>query len=68
MKNCHPKTEQMKAEYLEHLYVLDGRKSKNHPMHGLYGNLWQAHMKECAEEARLAWWDLKDIDHEAFDR
>lgn len=68
MKDCHPEIEQMKAEYLEHLYELDGRDSKNHPMHALYCGLWQDHMKECAEEARLAWWGFRDVDPEAFDR
>lgn len=70
MKDCHPQTEQMKADFLDHLYKESGRDRlpKGHPLKMTYTGLWQEFCRQCAEEARLAWWGYKNIDPEAFDR
>ena len=41
MENCHPKTEQLKVDFLEQLYRASGRDRKDHPDHGLYTGLYQ---------------------------
>lgn len=68
MKDCHPSVEQMKADYMDFLYDNSDRTDRNHPLHARYTGLWQEHMRECAEAARLAWWEYQQIDPEAFDR
>lgn len=52
---CHPKTEQIKVEFLEYLYVQSGRTS------GLYTGLWQEHCARSGVEARDAWFAMKTI-------
>ncbi len=70
MFDCHPKIEQMKVDFLDHLYEDSGRDSlpKSHPLHSTYTGLWQEFCQQSAEEARQAWWEVKQIDHELFDR
>lgn len=68
MNDCHPVVEQMKAEYMDFLYKEAGRDKSEHPMKGLYTGLWQEHQEVCAQAARQAWWDCRQVDPEAFDR
>jgi hypothetical protein len=70
MFDCHPKIEQMKAEFIDHLYEQSGRDSlpNGHPLRATYTGLWQEFCQRGAEEARQAWWDVQSIDPEAFDR
>jgi capsid portal protein len=70
MFDCHPREEQKKAEFLDFLYEQSGRDSlpHDHPLHMTYTGLWQEYTQRCAEEARDAWWDVRQIDAEAFDR
>lgn len=68
MNDCHPRVEQMKADYMDFLYDTSGRAEPGHPQHGLYTGLWEEHKEECAQAARLAWWEYQAVDPEAFDR
>ncbi len=70
MFDCHPTTEQMKAEFLDELYEQSGRDDLpyGHPLRSTYTGLWQEFTQRSAEEARQAWWDVKQIDSSAFDR
>lgn len=70
MFDCHPRIEQMKAEFIDKLYEDSGRNKlpTGHPLHMTYTGLWQEFCQHSAEEARLAWWEIKQIDPEAFDR
>jgi hypothetical protein len=40
------KIESEKQEYLNRLYVLDGRENREHPMHSLYTGLFQSRVQE----------------------
>lgn len=55
MFHCHPKTEQLKAEFLDFLYEQSGRTS------GLYTGLWREHCLRAGEEARNAWIELRNF-------
>jgi hypothetical protein len=70
MFDCHPRKEQMKSEFIDKLYEDSGRDGlpKGHPLKMTYTGLWQEFCQRSAEEARLAWWEVQQIDHEAFDR
>jgi len=70
MFNCHPATEQPKAEFLQYLYEQSGRSKlpQGHPLHGTYTGLWQEFQVNCANEAREAWWAAQQIDPAEFDR
>lgn len=70
MFDCHPRQEQKKADFLEHLYEQSGRSNlpKGHPLHETYTGLWQEFIQRNAEQTRDAWWDAQQADHEAFDR
>jgi len=46
---CHPKTEQVKADFLDFLYEQSGRTNM------LYSGLWQEFCLQCGLEARQAW-------------
>ncbi len=46
---CHPKTEQLKADFLEYLYQQSGRTNM------LYTGLWQEFCLQCGLEAKQAW-------------
>ena len=39
------KVDQARQDKLEALYIADGRHSKDHPLHGVYTGLWQAHFE-----------------------
>ena len=60
----------MKAEFIDKLYEDSGRDKlpKGHPLRMTYTGLWQEFCQHSAEEARLAWWEVQQVDHEAFDR
>lgn len=70
MFDCHPREEQKKADFLDHIYEQSGRDNlpKGHPLRCTYTGLWQEFQQLCAGEARDAWWDAKQVDPEAFDR
>lgn len=70
MFDCHPREEQKKAEFIDFLYEQSGRDNLpyGHPLRMTYTGLWQEFMQRSAEEARDAWWDVRQIDAEAFDR
>lgn len=70
MFDCHPAQEQKKADFLEYLYEQSGRSDlpKGHPLHETYTGLWQEFERRSAIEARDAWWEVQNIDTEAFDR
>ncbi len=46
---CHPKAEQLKADFLDYLYEQSGRTNM------LYTGLWQEFCVQCGIEARNAW-------------
>ena len=46
---CHPKIEQLKADFLDFLYEQSGRTNM------LYTGLWQEFCVQCGIEARDAW-------------
>jgi capsid portal protein len=70
MFDCHPATEQPKAEFLEYLYEQSGRSNlpSGHPLHQTYTGLWQEFQRNSAEEARAAWWAAQQFDPAEFDR
>jgi hypothetical protein len=51
LRNWSAKDEQMKADFMEHMYQCSGRDRKDHPMHALYTGLWQDF---CLNEAGVA--------------
>jgi hypothetical protein len=70
MFDCHPKIEQMKADFLDYLYEQSGREQLpyGHPLRSTYTGLWEEFKQHSAEEARRAWWEVLHIDAFAFDR
>jgi hypothetical protein len=56
MSNCSPEAEQLKADFLDWLYVQSGRTD------GLYTGLWQEHCVRSGLEARQAWAELRTAD------
>lgn len=70
MFDCHPREEQKKADFLDHIYKESGRDNlpQGHPLHMTYTGLWQEFCQRSAEEARDAWWEIQQADTEAFDR
>ena len=70
MFDCHPREEQKKADFLDVLYDQSGRDKLpyGHPLRSTYTGLWQEFQQHCAEEARDAWWEVQQIDVDAFDR
>lgn len=70
MFDCHPREEQKKADFLDYLYDQSGRDKlpNGHPHKMTYTGLWQEFMQQCAGEARDAWWEIQQIDIDAFDR
>ncbi len=44
-----PKTEQRRQDYLDALFLLDGRNNPAHPHHATYTGLYQARQAELQE-------------------
>ena len=49
------KFEQIKAEFIDYLYVQSGRTNE------VYTGLWQEHCRTCGEAARMAWHDFNEL-------
>jgi hypothetical protein len=45
-----PIEQNRRAQYLERLYILDGRSDTAHPRHGVYTGLYQAHLRRLVAE------------------
>lgn len=61
LENWDYKEEQKKSDFMEHMYMCSGRQDPNHPMHGLYTNLWQDFcLKEAGVFARNKWFEMMD--------
>lgn len=50
MQDCHPITEQPKADRLEALYWASGRHEDGHPMKGLYTGLHAEDLDKAATQ------------------
>jgi hypothetical protein len=58
--DCHPVEQLQRQQFLEELYVADGRMDPAHPRYGLFTGLMQAHRAKLRDqqihELLTAWW------------
>jgi hypothetical protein len=50
MNPLDPIEQNRRAQYLERLYILDGRSDPAHPLHGVYTGLYQAHLRRLVQQ------------------
>lgn len=46
MRPLDPVEQNARSEYLEHLYILDGRDNPTHPLHGFFTGLYWNRMQQ----------------------
>jgi hypothetical protein len=45
-----PIEQNRRAQYLQRLYILDGRSDLAHPKHGVYTGLYQSHLRRLVQK------------------
>lgn len=51
MPGCNPLVQQARQDFIEQLYLQDGRNRPDHPLHAHYTGLWALYVGErCTDE------------------